>query len=325
MSDKEQIEKSELLSGYIDDQLSPRQITELKRLLNHNPQLQQELASLERQQQLLQTLPREAAPPELAGDIKAALERRFILHHSVRHFVPAGHRGLWVRRIAAIAALVLVPLLALSLVVYTILRPPAAEPGAFPASDSMGISANEGRQIPETDFAVNYTPVLQFHTRQPIAAADFIEKKIHTLGLMNFTAGQRESDRASFKITCSRQYLAGLIGQMRELWPLCDKTAYALLNKDGSQPVVQVGGIELPQVLEMLRLNDVSEAVRLASAIAEKNTLAPAAETNPAFPPSPLDKPLQPFLAWDEKNTDTAKEDPNPQDTITLVIEVLGL
>lgn len=328
MNDKEQLEKSELLGSYIDGQLSPRQSTELKRLLNHDPQLRQELESLERQKQLLQTLPIETAPPELAGDIKATLERRFILHHSTRHLVSAGQWGLRLRRIAAIAALVLVPLLALSLVVYTILKPTALEPGAFPASDSPVISANNEFQVSESDFADNYTPVLQFHTRQPIAAADFIEKKIHTLGLMNFTVGQRESDRASFKITCSRQYLTGLIGQMQELWPLCDKADYALLNKGGSQPVVQVGRIELPQMLEMLQLNDVSDAVQLASAISEKNTLPPAAEMNPVFPPSPLDKPLQPFLAWDEKTQSqpqAVEETANTQDTISLVIEVLGL
>ncbi len=325
MSDKEQLEKSEMLSSYIDDRLSPRQITELKRLLDHDSQLRQELEVLERQKQLLRTLPVEAAPPELAGEIKAAIERRFILRHSERHFVPAGQWGLRLRRIAAVAALVLVPLLGLGLVVYTILEPSTAEPDAFPASVSRVISANNVLQTPESDFAVNFTPVLQFHTQQPIAAADFIEKKIHTLGLMNFAVGQRESDRASFKITCSRQYLASLISQMQELWPLCDKAAYALLSKDSSKPVVQISKIELPQMLQMLQLNDVSDAVDLASVITDKSTQPPAVEMNPNLFPSPLDKPLQPFLAWDEKNTPAAKEDPNAQGTISLVIEVLGM
>jgi hypothetical protein len=326
MNDKEQFEKNELLSGYIDNQLSPRQVTEFKRLLNHNPQMQQELEALERQKQLLRTLPVESAPAELAGDIKAVLERRFILHHSARQFAPVGQWRLRLRRVAAVAALVLIPLLALGMVVYTIIKPSGLESGPVLVTDSPTISVNDQPQTSDSDFAANYTPVLQFHTRQPIAAADFIEKKIHTLGLMNFATGQRESDRASFKITCSRQYIAELIGQMRELWPLCDKTTYALLSKDALQPVVQVGKIELPQMLEMLQLNDVSEAVRMASVISEKNALTPpAAGIDQSFPQSPLDQPLQPFLAWNENTQPAPKENADTQDTMSFVIEVLGL
>ena len=51
MSEKEHLDKEELLSGYIDGQLTPRQLTELKRLLAHDPNLHKELAAMEQQRQ----------------------------------------------------------------------------------------------------------------------------------------------------------------------------------------------------------------------------------------------------------------------------------
>ncbi len=321
MSDKEQFEKFELLSDFVDDQLPPRQVNELKRLLNNNPQMQQDLKHLQLQKQLLQMLPVESAPAEMADEIKSALERRFILDHAARHHAVGGRWRLWFRRLAATAALVLLPLFALGLVVYTIIRPTPADIAA-PQTQNIAAVDNQTTHNSSPDIAAEYTPVLQFQTAQPIAVADFIEKKIHSLGLMNFTVGQRESDRASFKITCSRQYIAGLIDQMSELWPRCEKTTYALIDKASTKPLAQVARIEPSQVLEMLQTSDTSSAVQLAAAITEKNAVRPVEKSNPDAPASPLSNPIKPILAWDENNP--AKEPADTQDTISVVIEVLG-
>lgn len=319
MTQKDDLEKSQLLNGYLDDQLSPRQITELKRLLSHDPQMSQDLEQLARQTQLLRTLPVESAPQGMAEDIKSALERRFILNRTTSHPAAAHWRN-GLRRIAAVAALVLVPMLALGLVVYTILRP---TPGPSGAQQIQSIALLDRNPIPDNpvDVLADCTPILQFQTAQPIAAADFIEKKIHAMGLMNVTVGQRESDRASYKITCSQQYIEALIEQLAELWPRCEKTTYALLSKDGTKPLAQITQIQTRQVLEMLSQNSSADAVRLALAINEQNIQNPDDKTNPDAPSSPLDKPIQPILAWSENN-------PAPngiaQDTISIVIEILG-
>jgi hypothetical protein len=320
MSEKEHLEKDELLSGYLDDQLSPRQLTELKRLLAHDLQFRQELETIERQRQLLRSLPIESAPAELAEEIKSVLERRFILDDSARRSDIAGKRGLRFRRWAATAAMILLPLLALGVVVYTILQPTEQTPNTSEPVVAIENSSSAGASAASPELL--FSAVLQFQTNQPIAANDFIEKKIHTLGLMNFTTPQRQSDRTSYKIVCSRKYVEGLVGELADLWSHSKKASYALLDTSTKQPV-QVDDIDSQQTLAMIRLADISAAAKLAQTFSEQNTQKALAKANSADVAQPLpEKPSKPILAWDEG---TQQPSTNTQDTICLVIEVLGL
>ena len=135
---------------------------------------------------------------------------------------------------------------------------------------------------------------------------------------MDKTQTHSLSDRTSYKITCSRQYIAGLVGQMQELWPRCENATYALLDVVGQEPV-QIENVTPQQVVDMVGLSDVKQAPALAKTFTEQNTLAAA---NPKPEVSPLEQPIQPTLAWD-KNAASAEDE--TQDTICLVIEVLGL
>jgi hypothetical protein len=323
MNDREHLEKNELISGYIDGQLTPRQMTELKRLLAHDPQCQHELEAMERQQRLLQSLPVESAPAGLSQEIHSALERQFILSASVRHNNKGDKGWIRLRKMTATAAMILLPLLALGVVVYTILQP--TEPASNTSSEPVATVENSSpaSNVPAAVPALLFSAVLQFQTSQPTAANDFVEKKIHTLGLMNFTATQRQSDRTSYKIVCSRKYVEGLVGELNELWPRCQSASYALLDTSTKQPV-RVDHIDPQQAVAMIRLTDVSAAARLAQNITEQNAqkvLASAAPADAVGQPL-ADKPSKPILAWPEGTPRVAADE---QDTICLVIEVLGL
>jgi hypothetical protein len=313
MSEKEHLDKEQLLSAYIDGQLTPRQLTELKRLLAHDSLFQKELEAMEYQRRLLQSLPVETAPAMMAEEIRTVLERRFILADSVHHVDKSGLWGLRVRKVAAAAAMILLPLLVLGAVVYTILQPSEPVPGMISEPVTMKI---------ESAVEPLFSAVLQFQTSQPIAANDFIEKKIHTLGLMNFTTPQRQSDRTSYKIVCSRQYIEGLVGELEELWPRCQKASYAILDAGTNQPV-RVESIDPQQTLAMIGLADISAAAKLAQNISEQNAQKAIAKTDPAAaaPPQLPAKASKPILAWDEGRQQAAAAEAN---TICLVIEVLG-
>jgi hypothetical protein len=313
MSEKEHIDKEELLSGYIDGQLTPRQLTELKRLLAHDPNLHKELEALKHQRQILQSLPVETAPVLMAEEIRSVLERRFILADSVHSVHRSDVWGLRLRKVAAVAAMVLLPLVILGAVVYTILQPEESVPGV--STETVALS-------PQPAAEPLFSAVLQFQTSQPIAANDFIEKKIHTLGLMNVTTPGRQSDRTSYKIICSRRYIEGLVGELGELWPRCRNASYAILDTSTNQPV-RVEAIDPQQTLTMLQLTDMSNARKLAQDITEQNAQKAVAQTNPAqTTPQPIaPKVSKPILAWDEGSRKAAADEP---DTICLVIEVLG-
>ena len=56
----------ELISGYLDDRLSKRQHTEVERLLQHDTIFAQKLARIEKQRELLKSMPKVAAPDPAA-------------------------------------------------------------------------------------------------------------------------------------------------------------------------------------------------------------------------------------------------------------------
>ena len=84
MNENSKTEIDELLTACLDDALTQRQQTELKRLLQHHPEMTEQLRMMERQRQLLCSLPIETAPSTLIDDVKARLERNLILEDAVR-------------------------------------------------------------------------------------------------------------------------------------------------------------------------------------------------------------------------------------------------
>jgi anti-sigma factor RsiW len=79
MTQIERPEIEELLSSYIDGELSERQCNEVKRLLDHDPQVAEMLSHMQRQKELLNALEVETAPETMLDDIKATLERSMLL------------------------------------------------------------------------------------------------------------------------------------------------------------------------------------------------------------------------------------------------------
>jgi len=75
--DREQL--GELLSGYIDGELDPRERQIIERVLREDESARQLLADLRRTAQAVSSLPRHAAPASILGDTQAALERSALL------------------------------------------------------------------------------------------------------------------------------------------------------------------------------------------------------------------------------------------------------
>jgi hypothetical protein len=107
--DREQL--GELLSGYIDGELDPRQRQIIERVLREDESARQLLADLQRTAQAVSSLPRHAAPASILGDTQATLERSALLDDFPE---PRAHqtrgRSSWAARLAmaAMVGLVLV-------------------------------------------------------------------------------------------------------------------------------------------------------------------------------------------------------------------------
>ena len=105
--DREQL--GELLSGYIDGELDPRERQIIERVLREDESARQLLADLRRTAQAVASLPRHAAPASILADTQATLERSALLNDFP---APRTHqtrgRSSWAGRMAMAAMLGLV-------------------------------------------------------------------------------------------------------------------------------------------------------------------------------------------------------------------------
>ena len=69
----------ELLSSFMDGELSPRQRTEVQRMATHDPQVARRLQQLQNCRSLFCSLPVAKAPSDLLEQIKISLERHSLL------------------------------------------------------------------------------------------------------------------------------------------------------------------------------------------------------------------------------------------------------
>ena len=98
--DKAKIE--DLLSAYVDDELSPRERTEVKRLVRNDKKLADQLRRLEKQKELMLAMPVVSAPQGMVQDVKGAVERKALLGKAPEtKQVRDGHRDLQARRMMA--------------------------------------------------------------------------------------------------------------------------------------------------------------------------------------------------------------------------------
>ena len=116
----------ELLNGFIDGELSPRQLTEVQRLIAHDARILERLQRLQQGRMLLNSLPVEQAPADMPERVKAALEKNTLLGQYAEQYKQIrGTRHLFGRKLATVAAMVgLVAVLAV--VIYSIVAPAPA-------------------------------------------------------------------------------------------------------------------------------------------------------------------------------------------------------
>lgn len=84
---------TEFLSAYFDDELSLDVRAEVEHRLNHSPELRTELDEIAGLSNLLNTLPRRSAPPDLAPSILRQIERDFSLRRPIIRPMPVAARA----------------------------------------------------------------------------------------------------------------------------------------------------------------------------------------------------------------------------------------
>lgn len=245
MSDTNDLDIEQLLSDFIDEELSERERTEVKRLVHHNEHLADQLRRLQRQKDLMASLPIDTAPVHIVDNVKSALERKLILDEYT-HVADesAGIRHLLLRRTLSVAAMFILPVGILAWIVFNIIAP-------APVPDRP-IAVNIPRKNIEEEFAevqkdrietaekavakntvaeYLFDSTLQFSSANSIDINNFIKKAVYDNDLIDCTIPKRPASqlgKSEYHITCDIAGIAVLLDDLAALWDKCDTVSFDL-------------------------------------------------------------------------------------------------
>ncbi len=281
MSHMNKSDMEDLISGYIDGELSQRQVTEVKRLIRHDEGFAEEYRRLERQKELLGALSVEHAPAETLEEIKRHLAKR----HSAAHYgaiadESAGARHLLFKRsLTAAAMLLLVGILAV--VIFNILFPVgvpeesssvASKTLQGPGQIPLDIRSSEALEViavgVRTSLPIN--AALEIKTYDSIGVNTFIEKAIYNTGLLDQTIPRRQSGVSSYRISCRRERLAVLFEELGGVWPKSQSTTLTVYGQAAESDIV-INNILAAQVASVFEHDKSDDYIEFAKGIAKLN------------------------------------------------------
>ena len=274
-------EIDELLSAYLDGQLSDRQHTEVKRLLRNDKEVAERLNHLGQQKQLLGAMPIETAPAGMLDTIQASLERQYILQkYPQAGRSAAGARQLFTRRLLTAAAMLIIPVGILALVVYMIMSPAApTTPTTKVEAPGPILTANLPEQGPvprdrmanspaaDTAFSpMSFT--LIFKTPEPILVDSLLKKAIFNHSLFNATV----PNLWSYTITTPPNSLIDLMQDLRAAWPKCEGTQLVAFGRTVHSRV-EVDRVTPDQMVQLFQQPNAVSALAMAKNLSGLNAV----------------------------------------------------
>lgn len=328
----------ELLSCYIDGELSERELTEVKRLMQHDKSIAGRLGRLQKQKQLLNNLPVASAPEGLLEDIKASLKPKPILKRYLADAdESAGARHLLFRRVLTAAAMfMLVGILAV--VVFNVIMPDGGlrEPVAIkPADSSPGAGGAKEAIVESTAVEGGATPdsypfraALELASYDSIAVNGFIAKAIYSNSLVDNTIPKREATLSTYHITCTTSQIVALFADLEAVWDKCGKTSLTIYAEDQDSNIM-INNITSAQAIAVFAQEKPDERTELARNFADFNALIRDQLDGSDFALSRDEEqfvptlPIKPELTRPEEPV--RRDQPQTGGSVNLIITVTGL
>lgn len=282
----------ELLSSFMDGELSPRQRTEVQRMASHDPQVARRLRQLQNCRSLFCSLPVDKAPSDLLEQIKVSLER-----HSLLQEQPAVRRrslGAWhlaFRRLVAAAA-VLVLMGVLGAVVYQIVAPVAPET-LPPVADSRSPSGNERERTTVTPLVVadaGFTGRLELRTTRMAYADTFVAREIENSGLSGVDESDIMGNRHVYRITGTRESVNRFVASLSRVWQSFDGAVLQVDRPENATAPVIVESVTPEQATGIVAQKSTQASIETAAGYAAMNRVAknmPGSEIRPLIRDDP--------------------------------------
>ncbi len=283
---KENMDIDELLSGFIDGELTERQHTEAQRLIAHDAGVAQRLLELQSCRILVSSLPCVEAPAGMVGQIKASLERSAPIVQPPVRIEQVGARHLLVRKVAAAAAMIgLVGVLAA--VIYTIVapesgtkRPVAVEDWEQPARKFEMIKPSPTivavTEKPITRFSLagaQFYGSLELKTSDLVIVEASINRAIEDNQLLEKVTPKSQRNKRVYALSCSREALSLLLADLDNIWKIFDSaTLFVETDQLGEQVVIDAVAAE--QVVEIVKQDSLEKRIEVARDFAVLNKMA---------------------------------------------------
>jgi len=324
----------ELLSSFMDGELSPRQRTEVQRLAAHDPQVARRLQQLQNCRSLFCALPAAKAPGDLLDQIKSSLERQSLLQETP--LIGRRSLGAWQlafrRFVSAAAALVLMGVL--GAVIYQIVSP-VPQGGAGSVADTARPVEREpaGAGTPALMVADGgFTGQLELRTARLVQADTFVARAIENSGLSVRTEpGLVESQRV-YRIAGSRASVNRFVASLSGVWNNFDGAVLRVDRPDSPEASVVVEAVTPEQAYAIVAQNSTEASVAAATGYAVANHLEknmPGHEIRPLNQYQPgsllaaINKPM-PKETGPDTSVPTAPS-PEPEAKVSLTIVLRNL
>lgn len=330
MSHMSKTEMEDMISGYIDGELSQRQLTEVKRLIRHDEVFAEQFRRLERQKELLGALPVEHAPAEMLDEIKLHLDKK----HSASHYEAvadesAGARHLMFSRTLTAAAMFLL-IGVLGFVIFNILFSVevSEESGSVaskilqgPGQIQLELQPSEMLEMVAVGArrSLPISAALEIKTIDSIGVNTFIEKAIYNTGLLDQTIPRRQSGESSYRISCSGERLALLFEELGGVWAKSNDTTMTVYGATSESDIV-INNILLDQVASVFEHDKSDDYMEFAKEISVLNSAGGSIVGNELL------VPVKPVLTSGRARvTAFASSDAEEAENVSLTIIVTGL
>ncbi len=265
----------ELLSSFMDGELSPRQRTEVQRMASHDPQVAQRLRQLQNTRSLFCSLPAAKAPSDLLDQIKTSLERHSLLQaQPVLGRRTAGAWTLAFRRFVSAAA-VIVLMGVLGFVVYQIVSPVPRGVGSRVAELSSPLMKSDMPAVPVPVVAdAGFTGRLQLRTARLVQADTFVARTIENSGLSGRVEPDLMGNKRVYQVTGSRESVNRFVASLSGVWQNFENAALQVDRPQSTGGPVIVEAITPEQAVGIVAQNSTEASVEAASAYAIMNRVA---------------------------------------------------
>lgn len=296
----------ELLSSFMDGQLSPRQRTEVQRLAAHDPEVARRLRQLQNCRTLYSSLPAAKAPSDLLEQIKTSLERHTLLQEppSVRGRT-FGAVQLAFRRLVSVAAVIAL-VGVLGVVVYQIVSPiPQGGVGSRMANDSPArVQPSSTTVTPLMVADDGFTGRLELRTAKLAQVDTFLGRTIENNGLSCRVESTVLGNQRVYRIAGSRESVNRLVASLSGVWQNFDNATMQVDRPENSVPVV-IEAVTPEQTAGIVAQNSTNASVQTAANYALMNHMT---RNMPG-------KEIQPLIQTDSGSQFAMINIPQPRET----------